>query len=187
MKSGASDPFSDEGDDSEDDVDGDGDVEPQSEVRSDGEFGEVMGGEGVDDVGGDASDSGRPEDDSNDGSSASSGRADSSSSSENDDSGASSDDAGAAASTGGGDGGGLDRSQIPYTLRRDNVKDERPHVHQLFVTDETDDAAREAERDLEDRLDTDVYRLDAREAIYRIGMRHPEEVAELLEEWGYNF
>ena len=86
-----------------------------------------------------------------------------------------------------GGAGSLERSQIPYTLRRNNVKDERPHVHQLFVTDDTDTAARETERGLEEILDTDVYRLDAREAIYRIGMRHPEEVAALLEEWGYNF
>lgn len=81
----------------------------------------------------------------------------------------------------------IDRSDVPWTLRRDAVKDDRPHVHQLFVREETDGEARRAESRLEERLDTDVYRLDAREAMYLVGMRHLDEVAELMEEWGYNF
>jgi DNA-binding SARP family transcriptional activator len=81
----------------------------------------------------------------------------------------------------------IDRSDVPWVLRRDAVKDDRPHVHQLFVRDDTDGRARRAESRLEERLDMDVYRLDAREAIYLVGMDHLDEVAELLEEWGYNF
>lgn len=81
----------------------------------------------------------------------------------------------------------IERSDVPWVLRRDAVKDDRPHVHQLFVRADTDGKARRAESRLEERLDTDVYRLDAREAIYLVGMEHLDEVADLLEEWGYNF
>jgi len=75
---------------------------------------------------------------------------------------------------------------LPYIYRRDKVKDERPDVHQLFVREETDERAREAERELETLLDGDVYRLDAREAIYLVGMRHLDEAATILREWGYD-
>lgn len=162
MKSGASDPFGDDGDDAEQERDPADDREVDASSMDGGEVAADSGGNDKSQRGSAASAEERHSRDE------SSGVVDG---------GAQSEDT----------GNSLDRSQIPYTLRRNNVKDERPHVHQLFVTDDTDDAAREVERDLEDLLDTDVYRLDAREAIYRIGMRHPEEVAELLEEWGYNF
>lgn len=84
------------------------------------------------------------------------------------------------------DGGEIDRDDIPWVLRRDAVKDDRPHVHQLFVREDTDGKARRAESRLEERLGEDVYRLDAREAIYLVGMRHLDEAAALLEEWGYD-
>lgn len=74
----------------------------------------------------------------------------------------------------------------PLKLRRNNVKDERPNVHQLFVQDSTDDAATTAERDLEDRLGEDLYRLDAREAIYLAGIRNLDDAEEILREWGYD-
>ncbi|QLC34754.1 hypothetical protein EFA46_010820 (plasmid) [Halarchaeum sp. CBA1220] len=76
--------------------------------------------------------------------------------------------------------------ELPYIYRRDKVKDERPDVHQLFVRSETDESARDAERDLEKLLGEDVYRLDAREAIYLAGMRHLDEAADVLREWGYD-
>jgi hypothetical protein len=78
------------------------------------------------------------------------------------------------------------RDQYPLTLRRDNVKDERPNVHQLFVQDSTDAAAKDAERELEDRLGEDVYRLDAREAIYLAGMQNLDDAEDVLREWGYD-
>lgn len=81
---------------------------------------------------------------------------------------------------------GLNRSDLPYTLRRDKVKDERDSVHQLFVQDDTDTAERDARRDLEDRFDEDVYKLDAREAIYLAGMRNVDDAEEILREWGYD-
>lgn len=79
-----------------------------------------------------------------------------------------------------------ERDDFPLTLRRDNVKDERPNVHQLFVQDSTEKEAKSAERELEDRLGEDIYRLDAREAIYLAGMRNLDDAEGILREWGYD-
>lgn len=78
------------------------------------------------------------------------------------------------------------RDQLPYILRRDKVKDERPEVHQLFVQKETHSAAISAERELEDRISDDLSRTDAREAIYRAGMQHLDDAEEILRHWGYD-
>lgn len=80
--------------------------------------------------------------------------------------------------------GTIDRSELPYYLRRDRVKDERDEVHQLFVLDETDDMETDARRDLEDRFGEDVYKTDAREAFYRAGMRNLDDAEQQLREWG---
>jgi len=77
-------------------------------------------------------------------------------------------------------------SQYPLTFRRNNVKDERPEIHQLFVQAETDQRARDAENELETRLGEDLYRLDAREAIYLAGMENLDDAAEILRQWGYD-
>lgn len=86
-----------------------------------------------------------------------------------------------------GNASGLSKADLPLLLRRDTVKGERENVHQLFVQTETDSKARRAESELSERLDTDVYRLDAREAIYLAGMQNLEDAEEILERWGYNF
>lgn len=78
------------------------------------------------------------------------------------------------------------RDQLPYILRRDKVKDERPEVHQLFVQEETHSAAISAERELEDRISDDLSRTDAREAIYQAGMQHLDDAEEILRHWGYD-
>lgn len=80
--------------------------------------------------------------------------------------------------------GTIDRSDLPYYLRRDRVKDERDEVHQLFVLDETDDRETDARRDLEDRFDEKLHKTDAREAIYRAGMDHLDDAERYLREWG---
>ena len=81
---------------------------------------------------------------------------------------------------------GFSRDQLPYILRREKVKDERPEVHQLFVQEQTHSAAIDAERELEDRIDDDLSRTDAREAIYRAGMQHLDDAERVLREWGYD-
>jgi hypothetical protein len=79
------------------------------------------------------------------------------------------------------------RDELPFVLRRDKVKDERPEVHQLFVQRSTHDRAVEAERTLENRLGVDLSRTDAREAIYLAGMAQLDDAEAILREWGYDF
>ncbi len=76
---------------------------------------------------------------------------------------------------------------LPYIHSRDTVKEGRPNVHQLFVRDDTDREAKHAEMELEEILGEDVYRLDAREAIYLAGMQNLGDAAALLREWGYDW
>ncbi|MFB6179143.1 MAG: hypothetical protein ABEI77_05405 [Halorientalis sp.] len=80
----------------------------------------------------------------------------------------------------------LSREELPFILRREKVKDERPEVHQLFVQDGTHERAVEAERELEAMLDVDLSRTDAREAIYLAGMQHLDDAAAVLRRWGYD-
>ncbi|MFB6164375.1 MAG: hypothetical protein ABEJ31_04375 [Haloarculaceae archaeon] len=166
MKSGASDPFADDGGETDDADDG-GETDAGAEVA-----------DRVDDVamtGG--TDAETATDDADEPAGAS---------------GTESGDAGtdpksSHGGTGGDDGDeAFSREELPYVLRRERVKDERPEVHQLFVQQETHDAAVEAERELENRLDVDLSRTDAREAIYRAGMAHLGDAEEILREWGYD-
>ena len=85
-----------------------------------------------------------------------------------------------------GDGGPRD-IEIPWVLRRGSVKDDRPNVTQFFLRDETDTAERRFKNEVEEIIDADVYTLDLREAAYLVAMRHPEEVAEELRAWGYDY
>lgn len=81
---------------------------------------------------------------------------------------------------------GLSREELPFVLRRERVKDERPEVHQLFVQADTHEQAVDAERELESRLDSDLARTDAREAIYLAGMAHLDDAEAVLRGWGYD-
>ncbi|WP_247010586.1 hypothetical protein [Halorientalis litorea] len=88
--------------------------------------------------------------------------------------------------TGDSESAGLSREELPFVLRRERVKDERPEVHQLFVQADTHERAVDAERELESRLDRDLARTDAREAIYLAGMAHLDDAEAVLREWGYD-
>lgn len=83
--------------------------------------------------------------------------------------------------------GQIDSQDIPWVLRRDGVKDDRPNMTQFFLRDSTDQAERGFQQDVENILDKDVYLLDLREAAYQVAMDHPEEVAAVLEKWGYDY
>lgn len=85
-----------------------------------------------------------------------------------------------------GNTGQINRADLPFILRRDTVKDERESVHQLFVQSSTDERAKDSERELESVIGDDVYRLDAREAIYLAGMQNLDTAADILREWGYD-
>ena len=91
------------------------------------------------------------------------------------------------ASGGADEEGSDDAPDIPWVLRRSSVKADRPNVTQFFLRDETDRAERRFQSDVEDLLDADVYTLDLREAAYLVAMRHPDEVAAELRDWGYEY
>lgn len=82
--------------------------------------------------------------------------------------------------------GQFNRADLPYKLRREKVKDERSSVHQLFVQDATDTTEQRTRRDLEDRFDEELYKLDIREAIYLAGMQNLDDAEQILREWGYD-
>lgn len=81
----------------------------------------------------------------------------------------------------------VESSDIPWVLRRSGVKEDRPNMTQFFLRDATDQAERDFRRDVEKILEKDVYLLDLREAAYQVAMEHPDEVAAVLEDWGYDY
>ena len=84
--------------------------------------------------------------------------------------------------------GQIDRSDLPRLVGRKSVKEDRNGgVHQLFVYEDTDQKEQTARRDLEDRFDEDLYKFDAREAIYLAGMQNIDDAEAILREWGADF
>lgn len=77
--------------------------------------------------------------------------------------------------------------EIPWVLRRGSVKGDRDNVHQFFLRDDTARGERELRNEVETILDTEVSKLDLREAAYLVAMQHPDEVAAQLRDWGYEY
>lgn len=82
---------------------------------------------------------------------------------------------------------GLNQDDIPWVLRRSRVKDGRPEMIPVYVREETSDRESEFMQAVEDAVGKDVYKFDAREAALLVAMNHPEEVADQLNSWGYEF
>lgn len=74
---------------------------------------------------------------------------------------------------------------IPYKLRRDKVNEGREQVP-YFLRPQVIDAEDELQDQLEEILGEDVYKSDYREASMVVAQRHPELVAAVLREWGYD-
>ena len=74
---------------------------------------------------------------------------------------------------------------LPYTLRRDKVNEGREQVP-YFLRAKIIDAEDDLQDTLEDLLGETVYKSDYREASMVVAQRHPELVAEVLREWGYD-
>ena len=74
---------------------------------------------------------------------------------------------------------------LPYTLRRDKVNEGREQVP-YFLRGEIIDAEDNLQDTLEELLGETVYKSDYREASMVVAQRHPELVAEVLREWGYD-
>lgn len=80
-----------------------------------------------------------------------------------------------------------DDRDIPYVLERKRVKEGRDDVRQFFLREGASEGERQLKLDVEDELGKEVRKLDLREAAYLVAQRHPEEVAEELREWGYDY
>lgn len=78
------------------------------------------------------------------------------------------------------------RDSLPYIYCRDTVKDGRDQVP-FFLRDHVRELEDEFIKQLEDRLDENVYKADAREAALEIAFENRvDEAAERLREWGYD-
>lgn len=79
------------------------------------------------------------------------------------------------------------QQEPPYVLRRSTAKEDRKMV-QFFLREEFGDTGeRRLKSRVEDILETEVSKLDLREAAYAFAQEHPEAVAELLRTWGYEY
>jgi hypothetical protein len=78
--------------------------------------------------------------------------------------------------------------EIPYVVRRQTVKEERQNEHVAFLRDEYAELEGEILDGVADELDMrskEVSVTDLREAFVELGNRHQEDLAEILEDWGY--
>ena len=74
---------------------------------------------------------------------------------------------------------------IPYKLRRSKVNEGREQVP-YFLRAEVIEAEPDLRDTLEARLGETVYKSDYREAAMIVAQRHPDLVAGVLREWGYD-
>ncbi|WP_318571021.1 hypothetical protein [Salinigranum marinum] len=74
---------------------------------------------------------------------------------------------------------------IPYKLRRSKVNEGREQVP-YFLRTEVIEAEPDLRDTLEERLGENVYKSDYREAAMIVAQRHPDLVARVLREWGYD-
>lgn len=79
-------------------------------------------------------------------------------------------------------------SDIPYVLQRETVKEDRPNEAVAFLRDEFD----ELEDDVHGRVaeamgmrKKDVPLTDVREAFIELASRHPDELGDILLDWGH--
>lgn len=75
---------------------------------------------------------------------------------------------------------------VPWRFRRSGITDGRPETRQLHMQEETFQQEDHARRDLREQLGEKPKKADLREAAYLVGMRHLDEVADVLQEWGYD-
>jgi hypothetical protein len=78
------------------------------------------------------------------------------------------------------------KRNLPWVLTRNNITDGRDQTVQLHLQQSTVDTHREATRTLEAELGEQVKKADLREAALLVGLRHTDEVAATLREWGYD-
>lgn len=74
---------------------------------------------------------------------------------------------------------------LPWLYRRNSITDGRAKTVQLHLQQSTLDEEHEGLRDVP--IQEAVQKADFREAAYLVGMQHLDEVAEQLQQWGYDF
>lgn len=74
--------------------------------------------------------------------------------------------------------------EIPYVLRRAEVKEGRKDTS-FPLRESTRQLEREAAGEIEAAVGADVPLSDVREVAYIVGLQHRDEVVEQLLEWGY--
>lgn len=80
-----------------------------------------------------------------------------------------------------------EEEEIPYLLRRNQVKDQRKTVG-FGLQKETRDLEDEILREVKADLDIETLpATDLREAAYLAGLQHKERIKRILLEWGYQF
>ena len=87
----------------------------------------------------------------------------------------------------GGSSGREDGETYPYFVRRSNVGDERDTRLEIHVRDKVAEGEAQFRHELAAALDaSDVSKTDAREFALLAAYRHPERVAELMREEGFD-
>jgi hypothetical protein len=80
-----------------------------------------------------------------------------------------------------------EHSEYPYFIRRNNVGDERDNRLEIFVRDKVRDQEPSFRSELADILDVgEISKTDAREFALLAAYEHPEKVAKLMEDEGFN-
>lgn len=77
------------------------------------------------------------------------------------------------------------RGPLPWIHRRNSITDGREKTVQLHLQESTVDETRDGKNRVENQLGESVKKADLREAALLVGLRHTDEVAEQLREWGY--
>lgn len=77
-------------------------------------------------------------------------------------------------------------TQLPWTYERDSVRDGRT-TRQIHLLPDTMDREREFRSTVEGALGESIKKADLREAALLVAMEHPDEVADQLRKWGYDY
>jgi hypothetical protein len=79
-------------------------------------------------------------------------------------------------------------TDIPYAVRRQTVKEDRTHELVIFARDEFQELEDDVRRAVANELDMspgNVPVTDIREAYIEVARRNPDDMADVLLEWGY--
>lgn len=76
-------------------------------------------------------------------------------------------------------------SSLPWIYARDSITDGRDRTVQLHLQASTVETQTVVRNELENQLDENIRLADLREAALLAGLAHTEDIASMLEEWGY--